>query len=115
MKTIRRSSDKGFALIEIILVLLIFSLLLPVGYNFNTQTEESIENMIITSQIKALATRSVVMVDHSICPMGDCWFNAKGNINRAKTLVVDKGGQNVELVFWLGFGRFRIKQRIFTH
>lgn len=109
MKTISQDSDKGFTLIEVILVLLAFSFFTTVGFRMFQPSEINIENTIITSQIKAMALRSSIMLDVQICPAADCWFNAKGNINKARSLIIKLGEKNVELVIWLGFGRFKIK------
>lgn len=114
MKTIRPDSDKGFVMTELLLVLMLISMLVPVNYKPLAVKDSDAYNSLITTQLKAMATRSRVMMNPLICPERSCWFNAKGNINTARTHIFKEGGKTYVLVQWLGFGRFRITERILT-
>lgn len=113
MKTIRRSSDKGFILIEFLIVLLVISFILPMNIKENIDVSKDIGNTIILNQLEAMANRKTVLIDSDICPLRNCWFNPRGNVNKSKTIKIEQRGLQYELVIWLGFGRFKIKERLF--
>lgn len=112
MKEIRQGADDGFVIIELLVVFLILTLILPTKQLNNINISEDIENKIISNQLEAMAYRKTVVIDSKICPKRDCWFNPKGHINKARTLIVHQGGKQYELVIWLGFGRFKINERV---
>jgi prepilin-type N-terminal cleavage/methylation domain-containing protein len=112
LKAIRQKSDDGFVLIELLIVLLIIGLALPAKHFRNLDETYNIEYSIITNQLEAMAHRKHVVIDSKICPLRNCWFNPKGNINKSRKLIIHQGGTQYELVIWLGFGRFKINKRI---
>jgi hypothetical protein len=101
-------------MIELLLALIVISMFTPVNYKLFTIHVSDIHNSLITTQIKAMASRDRVMIDPLICPERNCWFNAKGNINIARTHIFTEREKTYELVQWLGFGRFRITERFLT-
>jgi prepilin-type N-terminal cleavage/methylation domain-containing protein len=111
LKAIKPEFARGFVLIEVMIVLLVITLLLPATHINNVYSDNGIENMIIYSQLKAIATRKPVFLDSQLCPLNDCWFNPRGNINKSRTIFLMRKERNYELVIWLGFGRFRVKER----
>lgn len=113
MKIIRQSSNKGFILTELLIVLLIISLMLPLNLNTVEIKKSNIENRIVLSQLEAIANRKTVLIDADICPLRNCWYNPRGNINKSRTINIEQRGVQYELVIWLGFGRFKISERIF--
>jgi hypothetical protein len=112
LKAIKHPSDEGFILIELLIVFTVISLLLPTNHLKDFLLHTDIENLIISNQLEAMATRKTVVIDSKICPLRDCWYNPKGNINKSKTLIIEEGGFQYELVIWLGFGRFKITKRL---
>ncbi|MBV1709028.1 MAG: prepilin-type N-terminal cleavage/methylation domain-containing protein [Erysipelothrix sp.] len=112
MKAIRHPSDKGFILVELLIVFTVIGLLLPTNLLKDFPLYTDFENRIISNQLEAMATRKTVVIDSMICPLRDCWFNPKGNINQSRTLIIEEGGLQYELVIWLGFGRFKISKRL---
>jgi hypothetical protein len=99
-------------LIEVLMVFLVIALLLPATHITGSDSDIGIENMIIYSQLEAMATRKSVYLGSEICPLNDCWFNPRGNINKSSTIFIMRKERYYELVLWLGFGRFRIKERV---
>jgi hypothetical protein len=98
-------------IIEVMVVLLVITLLLPTAHAKRTDSAISIENLIMVSQLEAMATRKSVFLGSELCPLHDCWFNPRGNINKSRTIFLTRKGRRYELVIWLGFGRFKIKER----
>lgn len=112
MKIIKQSPAKGFVLIEILLVMFVIILLLPKSVIKAPYPSLNVENLILLRQLEAIARRKTIVLDEKICPMHNCWFNPKGNINKPVTINFDERGVNYELVIWLGFGRFKIEERV---
>ena len=114
MKITVRRYDKGFTLIEILIVIFVMTLTFFVIKIKIPESSLDVENEIVASQLEAIAKRKTIYLDEEICPILNCWFNAKGNINKPVTLYIEQGGIKYELVIWLGFGRFKITKRIFN-
>lgn len=112
MKIIRQSSNRGFILTELLIVLLVISLLLPINIKNFESKFTNIENKIILSQLEAMANRKTVLIDTVICPLRNCWYNPRGNINKSKKIKIERREVQYELVIWLGFGRFKITERL---
>lgn len=93
---------------ELLLMFLFISMIFSVEPYLLSENISDVQNSLITTQLKAMASRNRVMMDSFICPDKNCWFNAKGNINASRTFIFLKGGKTYELVQWLGFGRFQI-------
>lgn len=112
MKITKPRSDNGFVLTELLILLLVMTLILPVNFIKLPKPSIDIENRIILNQLEAIAKRRTVHLDEEVCPMRDCWFNARGNINKPTTILHNQKGVYYELVIWLGFGRFKISKGI---
>ncbi len=113
MKIIKPLSVKGFVLTEILIVLFVISLMLPMYYQDFVFYNTDVKNRIIVSQLEAMAKRKTVLIDTDICPQRNCWFNPRGNVNKSRTVIIEQEGVLHEVVIWLGFGRFKISERIF--
>lgn len=97
---------------EFLIVLFVISLMLPMNFKVSESVYTNIENKIVLSQLEAIANRKTVLLDTDICPMRNCWYNSRGNINKSKTFIIERKGVQYELVIWLGFGRFKISERV---
>jgi len=110
----KQQLSKGFTLLELLMVFSIISLLsfliIPSSsYLLSKETVHYlIKQTILTQQIKAIAqrTKTNIAFESIETPFH---FNAKGNINRAGVFVFDYYHHAIEIVFWLGVGRFEIR------
>jgi hypothetical protein len=95
LRIIKLSSVKGFVLTEILIVLFVISLMLPMYYQDFVFHNAEAKNLIILSQLEAMAKRKTILMDNEICPQRDCWFNPRGNVNRSRTLIFEKRGGSI--------------------
>ncbi len=92
-------------MIEMMLVLLLFSVLgSGVAKPVQSFLFQETQNRIVHAQTTALFLRRTtrIRLDPSIECFSDVFFNAKGNVNTAQTLVFDNGR---EIVIGIGPGR----------
>lgn len=97
--------DKGFTLIETLLVLLLLSVLSSgSGKTIQMFLYQDTQNLLVHSQTIAIFHRKSkeVNLDPKIERFSEVWFNAKGNVNTAQTLVFENGQ---EIVIGIGPGR----------
>jgi len=98
-------SGKGFTLIETMLVLFLLSVLgSGVAKPVQSFLYHETQNGIVHAQTTALFLRSTTRfrMDPRIECFSEVFFNAKGNVNTAQTLVFDNGR---EIVIGIGPGR----------
>ena len=98
-------SDKGFTLIEMMLVFLLLSVFgSSVAKPVRAFLYQETQNKIIHAQTTALFLRTTtrLRLDPGIDCFNDVFFNAKGNVNTAQTLTFANGR---EIVIGIGTGR----------
>jgi hypothetical protein len=113
LRITRLRPDNGFALIEILIVMFFIAIAVSGNVIKVPIASSDIENQILLRQLEAMAKRKTILLDEEICPMQNCWFNPRGNINKPVIIEFNQKGVWYELVIWLGFGRFKVTERIF--
>lgn len=125
----KRLANNGFTLIECLFVLMIVSVLCfgVVSYrsHYGYLDIKKLEMLSIVSQEKAFFGKrkvyisfgdQIVFDDQVIhcglhCSSASFFYNEKGNISQANTIVCESGGISYQLVYQLGTGRVRIEKK----
>ena len=115
LSKIKPYCHSGGVLIETMLVLMIVGILsslsIPlhgwkmIDYSYHVRV---IEYEIINAQLTAIACHKKVSLPFKIDGK-DLHYNHKGNINQAKAGTINRGYHSINIVFFLGFGRYEIR------
>lgn len=110
---VRQHLNKGFTLVEVLLVLFISHCCLYSGLAFaNTQQQlfqaKQAQTIVTFYQYKAISQHRQYCVTSPLITSNDICFNAKGNVNQARSAYV-KGVNQFKLIINLGAGKHYVE------